>query len=172
MNKIYKVYYQTCEDDVIEAFFSTREKAELYKELCGSFYKIQEAELDSEIPEPVEKTWKCLITLDGEVKGAMPVFESEIIENEFIKDAIQFQILPLGEKCIAMCFNCTTLSEAKCIALGRLEEIKKSSKFPYLRKQVLLYSFDYPTYDFNTGDIILTKYDNLNPQINAKIRRI
>lgn len=159
MSKIYIVTSGLYSDYCIEAVFSTEEKAKEYINIYGDYNnrEIEEYEIDEENPERKDRVYKVYLTESSS--------ETELMNcGEPIVDSFRFVTAFNGK------LRCSFIVRADCseravkIARERLFQIKA---MPYLyplakeecvgNKEYFYTIWNYPTYNYNTREIILAK---------------
>lgn len=154
-----KVYIVTCgdySDYTIENVFSTKELAEEYINRVSTYddYRVEEYELDLELPKPELTTWTIWLSLkDKEVlfcRGG----------NCSYKDTIQYKRVGKNEVII---FYIETDRRDKAIKIaserfGAVIEAEKI-KYPLLRIEINSPVKHYPMYNFMTGSIVVFNDD-------------
>ena len=179
--KIYVVTSGEYSDYSIQRVYSTKQMAEEFCDRYDDDFRIEEYNLDEDLPPREEIVFK--IAMDLETKE---VYAPSTLSDEWNN---LFRIDGDNQKG-RICFAVKTDSKAKAIKIAseRYAEViaNEQFKFPFLRAGVIRYfgSIETPFYDFKTGEIVIVrgslayglppfaKYRNLYKKNNEKEGKI
>ena len=171
MAKVYVVTSGCYSDYGIVQVFSTKELADDFCDRYDDDYRVEEYELDGEMPPRKEKVFSIWMQLDN--KEIIIVR----IRNKRERDYVHVDVTRdrSATKYIEFCILSDSRERAIKIASERFGEViaQEQFKFPYLRIGVIKDNYGTlrtPYYDFKTGEIVLRDDEEFGFELPAFIK--
>lgn len=169
--KIYIVTSGEYSDYMIEAVFSTKEKAYEYVDQRGSDFRIEEFPIDSYVPDTSKKKWN--IYLDYNTGELVRCNLSDGVL--FNRDYFYYAKPIFSSGFLNFNIEAESVSKAVKIASEMFMQVKalENIKFPLLRKECIAGKriHKYPTYNFRSGAVVLDHMEQLLSCWSAPIER-
>ena len=168
MGKIYIITSGCYSDYRIVTAFSTKQKADEFLDIYDDDYRLETYTIDSVKPVRKNKIWR--ISLDVQSKEVIVCYQYELKRNKYKKDLLEYTRYHDGTYGIDFYLESDSRKRAIKIASERFGYVIANElvMFPFLRQQIidLRYSNGYPSYDFNTGEIVLSQYQDFKDEDN------
>ena len=168
MEKIYIITSGCYSDYRIVTAFSTKKKADEFLDICDDDYRLEIYTIDSVEPVRKNKIWR--ISLDVQSKKVIVCSQYELKRNKHKKDLLEYTRYHDNSYGIDFYLESDSRKRAIKIASERFGYVIANEliTFPFLRQQIidLRYSNGYPSYDFNTGEIVLSQYEDFKDENN------
>lgn len=168
MGKIYIITSGCYSDYRIVTAFSTKQKADEFLDICDDDYRLETYTIDSVKPVRKNKIWR--ISLDVQSKEVIVCHQYELKRNKYKKDLLEYTRYHDGTYGIDFYLESDSRKRAIKIASERFGYVIANELviFPFLRQRIidLRYSNGYPSYDFNTGEIVLSQYQDFKDADN------
>lgn len=167
MGKIYIITSGCYSDYRIVTAFSTKQKADEFLDIYGDDYRLEIYTIDSVKPVRKNKIWR--ISLDVKSKEVIVCQQYELKRNKYKKDLLEYTRYS-GTYGIDFYLESDSRKRAIKIASERFGYVIANELviFPFLRQHIIdqRYSDGYPSYDFNTGEIVLSQYEDFKDEDN------
>lgn len=167
MGKIYIITSGCYSDYRIVTAFSTKQKADEFLDIYGDDYRLEIYTIDSVKPVRKNKIWR--ISLDVKSKKVIVCQQYELKRNKYKKDLLEYTRYS-STYGIDFYLESDSRKRAIKIASERFGYVIANELviFPFLRQQIIdhRYSDGYPSYDFNTGEIVLSQYEDFKDEDN------
>ena len=159
MAKIYIVTSGEYSDYGINAVFSTEEKAQEFRQQCGTDYRIEVFDIDREVKKET-KLWRVEMRFDNfEVSECSAGLFSDSW-GYHMKDTFEYWLDCEDERYIRLYIESDCMDRAIKIASERIAQIKANKDMLYakaftkVQDPFFKYSTSYPTVYYKTGEIM------------------